>query len=620
MDADCVLVIRRYANNTRLQDKVNNAIQMSSVLSVDKRPNCLVLDEIDGSSAAAINFLVKLAEAGGPRIDPKDATGGPAAEKPKKKKGKKAMAEMRRPIICICNDINAKILRPLRKVALEIIVPPISGVSLTTRVLAICKVAGVTTDARSVSALSEQTGGDIRSCLSTIQFSSGKDKTFGMENVNSMGEKDRKVGVYSVFDQIFTKRDTGAKKSTKRRRIMDGKGGLVLQTSSQALLSSIYSNNEYDKLLEGCFNNYLSIRGLSSFDPMMDKVLEVSEWLGFTAQIDNSIRKTMAMTLKGYVPYCVTAFHQKYASSSRQELSFPTTFWNVRQRTAASMSVIDSVLEDSSPRIRKMLNARIIALDVVTPMLELISPYIRPVAPSLLNAVERDILYSVVGTMVGYNLQYVQVRDEGRLVFKLEPPLNDLVDFNDAGFVMESKRKPWEPVPALPPPSTSGNRAAIRAKRLTNNTKQLIVQEVAQARMRKRDERLHGEEAAAATPMEIAAPAGQPLGGIADPENADAGDAGPAPQPVLSLGSSQAPRTKEEKDAFLKARMGIQLGNVKAVKSFERSCDFFGRAIAPVVDTRSASQIPKAVTAVFFKFQEGYSTAVRKQLRLRDLL
>ena len=89
--------------------------------------------------------------------------------------------------------------------------------------------------------------------------------------------------------------------------------------------------------------------------------------------------------------------------------------------------------------------------------------------------------------------------------------------------------------------------------------------------MRQRDERLHGEEEAAAAPKGIAAPAEQPLGDIADPGsgNANTSDGEPLPQPVLSPGSSQVPRTKEEKDAFLKARMGIQLGNVKAAKTFD---------------------------------------------------
>ena len=71
----------------------------------DQRPNCLIIDEIDGSIAPVVNFLVDL-------IAGKDKQTNKS-----KKKGKKDIV-LQRPIICICNDLYVPALRPLRQQAL----------------------------------------------------------------------------------------------------------------------------------------------------------------------------------------------------------------------------------------------------------------------------------------------------------------------------------------------------------------------------------------------------------------------------------------------------------------------------------------------------------------------
>ena len=87
--------------------KLDSATQMRSVNSKDQRPNCLVIDEIDGAPAAVINHLIAI------------VTGTAAGKKNKKKTGAgaaNAKADgLQRPIICICNDLFVPALRPLRQ-------------------------------------------------------------------------------------------------------------------------------------------------------------------------------------------------------------------------------------------------------------------------------------------------------------------------------------------------------------------------------------------------------------------------------------------------------------------------------------------------------------------------
>jgi hypothetical protein len=71
--------------------------------ATNKKPSCLILDEIDGVAAPSAKFLLS-------RIQ---------AVETKNKKGKKnELGPLKRPIICICNDPYVPALRELRKEAL----------------------------------------------------------------------------------------------------------------------------------------------------------------------------------------------------------------------------------------------------------------------------------------------------------------------------------------------------------------------------------------------------------------------------------------------------------------------------------------------------------------------
>jgi DNA polymerase III delta prime subunit len=156
------------------------------------RPSLIVLDEIDGVSQAegqAGNFIQVLVDmvnasadaASGPGgegdEEKKDGSGdeAEAAAGPKKrgKKGKKVAKypPLRRPIICICNDPYAPALRNLRNVALliNIRVPPVKA--LAKRLGDVCSWEDLSVELRTLMALVEETQGDIRSCLMTLQVS-----------------------------------------------------------------------------------------------------------------------------------------------------------------------------------------------------------------------------------------------------------------------------------------------------------------------------------------------------------------------------------------------------------------------------------------------------------------
>lgn len=98
---------------------LENGTQMSSVLNQDKKPNCIILDEIDGAPLASIDFLLKFAS-------------GLTKEKSKKGVNQKPVL-LNRPIICICNDMYGASLRQLRQVAFIVNFPKIESGRLAER-------------------------------------------------------------------------------------------------------------------------------------------------------------------------------------------------------------------------------------------------------------------------------------------------------------------------------------------------------------------------------------------------------------------------------------------------------------------------------------------------------
>lgn len=125
------------------------------------QPNCLILDEIDGADAArAIQSLVNIIRAEMPA------------------KGAKSTTHLRRPIIFICNNKFAPALKPLLPYAKQFNVNPPSQTRLVARLRSILAVESLSCGSSALlNQLVAAAGGDIRSCLYTLQFASAKAKS-----------------------------------------------------------------------------------------------------------------------------------------------------------------------------------------------------------------------------------------------------------------------------------------------------------------------------------------------------------------------------------------------------------------------------------------------------------
>ncbi|CRG93365.1 replication factor c protein, putative [Plasmodium gallinaceum] len=137
--------------------------------SIGSKPNICIIDEIDGLSSTYQNIdsIMKFLN----------------------KKDKKNRSIIKRPIICICNDIYHKSLKELRKICKVVVVENVNIEMLKTRINYICDRENVKISNETVNKLIEIYKGDIRAILNMIYFLS-----IGMQNSSNYSN-------YSTYEQ-----------------------------------------------------------------------------------------------------------------------------------------------------------------------------------------------------------------------------------------------------------------------------------------------------------------------------------------------------------------------------------------------------------------------------------
>src|ERR1700738_5257601 len=142
------------------------------------------------SRCANENFVRVLLEL----IHADEKAGGPPP-KTKTTKGKKRFRKpLLRPIICICNDLYATALRPLRPYCHILHIRPTPPSSLLPRLQKICQLENIKADARALTLLAESHIGDLRSCINSLQLLATRCTNMTLPIVQESLEKAKKEG------------------------------------------------------------------------------------------------------------------------------------------------------------------------------------------------------------------------------------------------------------------------------------------------------------------------------------------------------------------------------------------------------------------------------------------
>ncbi|XP_055062012.2 chromosome transmission fidelity protein 18 homolog [Misgurnus anguillicaudatus] len=549
------------------QKRIDTATQMKSVLGANEKPNCLIIDEIDGAPAAAINILLAT-------LNRKDSKEGEESGVNALKKKKKKQTVLLRPIICICNDLYVPALRPLRQQAFLLTFPQTLPSRLAQRLTEITRRQGMKADTGTLMALCEKTDNDIRACINTLQFLHSRgQKHLDQRSVSSMcvGLKDQNKGLFSVWQEIFQL------PRLKRKRIggdpfggFDESGPKDGAQRLQNILHLVSSNGEHEKLTQGLYDNFLSMK---LKDPGMLGVCSGLDWLCFSDVLNECILHGQNYSLMRYLPFLPVAFHYLYAANSVPRINYPNSHYEALTKTQHTKNALLAMLNDIPPAIQTRVCLNSLCLDVITLLLELISPKLRPVNPQLYSTREKQQLCDLIDNMINYNLTYRQDRTpEGQYVYVLEPNIEDAVRF-----------------PGLPP-----------RRQLTYQVKQLIARETELEKMR-RMERAQQKR---------------------NPQNTE-----------IVNKDQEKKKVEVKKPTNRNHQQRLETIVKQTTVESRPELDFFGRAIVPkekpAVTTTGedgkvsgAMQIGKAVgnSDVWFRFNEGVSNAVRRNVHIRELL
>jgi len=291
------------------RNTLENATQMRSVVDQQKRPNCIVFDEIDGAPAASIDFLVKF------------ISGNVAVKAKKSSKNKEKQHHiLKRPIICICNDGYAPALRPLKQIAFVINFPQTSTARLAERLMEIARRQQIKTDVGAMMALAEKSNHDIRSCLSVLHFFKAQNKPIGLTDIHkaSVGQKDMQKGLFAVWSDIF-----------EIKRSKNVNGTMVLPTMKnrmQNVLNVMFSFGDHERVAQGVYENFPK---LQIKEKNLEGIAHALDWFCFNDLLTKYIYSEQNYSLTSYLNYAFVVWHFTFATTQKQKLNYPSAGYEV---------------------------------------------------------------------------------------------------------------------------------------------------------------------------------------------------------------------------------------------------------------------------------------------------
>uniref|UniRef100_A0A2K5IDJ2 AAA+ ATPase domain-containing protein n=1 Tax=Colobus angolensis palliatus TaxID=336983 RepID=A0A2K5IDJ2_COLAP len=363
--------------------RIEAATQMESVLGAGGKPNCLVIDEIEGAPVAAINVLLSILNRKGPQeAEPQ----GPAVG-----------GLLMRPIICICNDQFAPSLRQLKQQAFLLHFPP----TLPSRLVQI--------DPGVLAALCEKTDNDIRACINTLQFlySRGQ-RELSVRDVQAtrVGLKDQRRGLFSVWQEVFQllraqRRRVGQDPALPADTLLLGDGDAGSLTSAwqrfYRVLHAAASAGEHEKVVQGLFDNFLRLR---LRDSSLGALCAALDWLAFDVLLAGAAHHSQSFQLLPYPPFLPLAFHVLFASGHTPRITFPSSQQEAQNRMSQMRNLIQTLVSGIAPAMRSRATPQALLLDALCLLLDILAPKLRPVSTQPYSTREKQQLASLVGTML----------------------------------------------------------------------------------------------------------------------------------------------------------------------------------------------------------------------------
>ncbi|KAI0525293.1 hypothetical protein KFK09_004686 [Dendrobium nobile] len=590
-----------------LESKILDAVQIASV-TANSKPKCLVIDEIDGAlgeGKGAVEVILKLVVADKKAKVEKPNSTQQSLSEFSSRRGKNS-ATLLRPVICICNDLYAPALRPLRQIARVhmFVQPTISRV--VNRLKYVCQKEGLKTNSIALAALAEYTECDIRSCLNTLQFLNKKKETLNILEVGSqvVGHKDISRSCIDIWNKIFQNgKSKRAKSSTTN---LNGHGDF------EFMYSLLSNRGDYDLTMGGIHENFLR---LSYIDPMMIKTVTCLDMLGVSDSLHQYIMRTQQMSLNAFQPPFAIAIKRLIALVDKPNIEWPKSIQRYRAMSLERKDLLKNWQSKMSPIISRHLSTEYFAEEFVSHFLHiLVPPTLRPIALHLFSEREKDDLAQLVDTMVSYSITYKNSKAEPLKgahnngtakdvsILILDPPIGDFINFKDYQ------------------PTHLELSLAMKQVLLHEVEKQRILRENSGRSLNPGNECNKDSQDSTITKLEV-------LHDIITKSASVKGNDKPR-LAMLKLENEDNHKNLNSKSKKIVSNTSITAEVTGDLKKPSRPTSFFDRFRQGCnIDSKNhVSNLQKAATAerdsrpFLFKYNEGFTNAVKRSVKIRDLL
>ncbi|CAG8439111.1 9990_t:CDS:2 [Ambispora gerdemannii] len=159
-------------------------------------------------------------------------------------------------------------------------------------------------------------------------------------------------------------------------------------------------------------------------DTACTKLMEASQWMIFYDQLNTKINTKQEFSFLSYLPYPLISFHRFFAGSVKPRLEYARMDYEAYLEFKRNEGIVLSVLSQLPANLKRDFNKNTFITIVLPYLMKIIS------SPDIKTPHEKQIIANIVNIMVTFDLQYVKERNEdGQLVFRLEPPLDRLLQF-----------------------------------------------------------------------------------------------------------------------------------------------------------------------------------------------
>ncbi|GMT24309.1 hypothetical protein PFISCL1PPCAC_15606, partial [Pristionchus fissidentatus] len=374
-----------------LEKVIESAIRSTRTLDGERRPMCVILDEVDGAPVETIRWLVKTMN-----------------NNDKKK--------IRRPIIAICNNLYTPALRELRTISMIVTLGETKRTRLIQRLSQIVDEENLIVDQGAIETLTRLSATDIRLSLNVLQYLSLAANA-NARRVSSSEVEAAIDRVRSPTMNMFAHWSTVLEWANH----LDKKGCVLSLSSRLEAVEKVIMEEDGERLLTAIHHNYLSIPNLTS-----DTLSAVTRMFSSMDEFSTMVAITKNFGLMKYVRMQYLSLHASIASHAKAALQYPSQAHTNELRGKQSEETVDSVRRS----MVRLVSKKELVVDTLPLVVSIVQPSFKTMNKCLFTKQEEGIYHGIVASLTQFGLTFAPIAQDGAVNYIFCPSVDVLTMYS----------------------------------------------------------------------------------------------------------------------------------------------------------------------------------------------